>query len=233
MSQGEGERLKRDRVLSVWMGPTEKTAWQRSCDASSSRWVAQWCRETMSYAIRQNRAASLRPRPDADPRVVAEIRHLSGELNRETKHAHQLGFVPGDVEPIINRLLSLADLAAPSAASSASIPASERQSELVNVRLSDEELERWSTLSRECQFPRPATWVRYTVARLLDITLPPIQVPEPDGLATIRRDLAGVVTNCSQLRDVAGEWHSALAEKFDTFGVRSVDLLSRYRVEPS
>lgn len=222
--------MRRERVLSVHIGPTERTAWERARDASSSRWLAQWCREAMSYAIRQNRTAVVRRRVDADPQAVQAVHGLALELNQETKHAHQVGFVPVGVDQVATSLLDLARRCAPKQGDGAATTTSrEAQSELVNVRLSDDELAHWSALAETCGFARVATWVRYTLAEVLDVELPPIVQTVPEGLRSIRYDLSGAVTNFSQLRDVAGEWNEELSTKLDGFGAEAVALLRLYR----
>lgn len=222
--------MRREHVLSVHIGPTERAAWERARAASSSRWLAQWCRESMAFAIRQNRTAVLRKKVDADAHAVQTIHRLASQLNRETKHAHQVGIIPPEVDSVATSLLDLARRCAPGVGGqTGTASARETQSELVNVRLSDEELALWSALSETCGFERVATWVRYTLAGLLAVELPPIAQTAPEGLTAIRYDLGGAVTNFSQLRDVAGSWSDELAERFDHFGAEAVALLRLYR----
>lgn len=221
--------MTRQRVLSVRIGDAERSAWGASASASNSRWIAQWVRATIAYAIRENKCASVRRASDADPRAVSVIHSLALSLNDETRNAHQIGFVPEGVDEIVRDLFTAARRAAPGRRNPVVPSAHIRQSALINVRLSEEELQHWSDLAQASGFTRAATWVRYTIADLLGISLPPAVVFVPRGLQAIRYDLGGAVTNLSQLRDVAGDNHPRLAEQLDSFGTECVELLSLYR----
>lgn len=169
---------------------------------------------------------------DADAVLVGRVHELASTLNELTRSAHRLGYVPSRSREVVHECVRLCRRGLPTVAASQmdtpAVVASARQSELVNVRVDEHERAVWEAQADASGFPRASLWVRYLIAGTLDYALPPVRRTVPHGINSIRRDLAGVVTNLAQLRNVAEGWSEAARMEIDTEASDALRLLNDY-----
>jgi hypothetical protein len=209
----------RRHVIAVRLTATERAAWTAAREHSPWSDLACWAREIVADALarhgpgRRPGAAAVRVGVDA-----CQVEHLAARaaaLNAATRDSHRLGRVlPGACEHADElALLAVAAEArsrppAPPAGNDTTgplrpVPVGERQTHLVNIRLSTDERGRWQAAAAADGHPRTSGWVRSLVGALCGLAVPAPVPVAPPGLVQVRRQLAGAVTNLAQLADLA------------------------------
>ncbi len=216
--------------MSVRLTPSEHAAWAAALAASPWRSLAHWCREVVTDALTRapvvavDSASLVR---DVSSDDLARFVHLCGALNERAKDSNRLGRLVADSLATARAVVALGRALLPSVNAPES-GADERQTELVNVRLTEDEFAQWSAAAEGAGFGRVSAWVRHTVAGLLGYELPRESRTIPAGTAEVRRQLAGAVTNCAQLSELAQSYDADLGATFDDVHAEVVELLREY-----
>ncbi|WP_156666286.1 hypothetical protein [Rhodococcus sp. HS-D2] len=216
--------------MSVRLTPSEHAEWSAALAASPWRSLAHWCREVVADALTRAPVLALDGESlmrDVSGDEVTRFVHLCATLNERAKDSHRLGRVVADSLAAARAVVSRGRALLPTV-NVAESGVTERQTELVNVRLTDDEFARWSAAAEDAGFGRVSAWVRHTVAGLLGYELPRESRMVPAGIAEVRRQLAGAVTNCAQLSDLAQSYDVGMGEEFDAVHADVVDLLREY-----
>jgi hypothetical protein len=217
--------VRRDRVVSVRLEPRELAAWRRGVEASAWRSLAHWCREVVGDALSRSPLRS-GVSVDVAEEDAAGFAGLCAVLNARARDSNRLGAVVGDSLAAARAVVERAGSLVPDPAS-AGLPVWERdrRTELVNVRLSEEELAVWQGAADAAGYGRVATWVRHMVDDLVGVRRE--AGPRP-GEVGVRRQLAGAVNNLGQLADLAGTYDQVLAGRLAPLHEEATDLLARY-----
>lgn len=218
--------------MAVRLEPNEHAAWLAALAVSPWRSLAHWCREVVNDALTRSLSAptSVTELTDISPVECAQFVQLCAQLNERAKGSNRLGRVVADSLSSARSVVELASTLLPVVEERNSSPTTsdELRTKLVNIRLTDDEFDAWTSASQRAGYARVSTWVRHTVASLIGYTIAPVPLTVPDGLDEVRRNLAGAVTNLAQLSDIADNYDSVLAHKFTDVHVQIVDLLRRY-----
>jgi hypothetical protein len=153
--------------------------------------------------------------------------HLCVQLNERSKGSKRLGRVVADSLSSARAVAELAETLSPVVDKRKLSPATTRdlRTKLVNVRLTDDELEAWTNATQRAGYARVSTWARHVVASLVGYTTAPVVSTVPTGSGAVRKNLAGVVKNVAQLCDVAGNYDAGLSDEFAQIHARIADLL--------
>ncbi|RQO41140.1 hypothetical protein DBV08_30690 [Rhodococcus sp. KBW08] len=218
--------------MAVRLEPNEHAAWSAALAVSPWRSLAHWCREIVNDALSRSLTApdSATELADIPSSEAAHFAHLCAQLNERARGSNRLGRVVADSLSSAQFVADLARTLLP-VVEERKVPSSDSdqlRTKLVNVRLTDDEFDAWTSASKRAGYARVSTWVRHTVAALIGYTISPVPLTVPTGLEEVRKNLAGAVTNLAQLSDVAENYDAVLAQKFADIHVQIVDLLRRY-----
>jgi hypothetical protein len=226
----------RERVVSIRLTEAEHARWTAALAGSPWRSLAHWCREVLTDFLTRPAIASPAGVAEVSAADVEVFARACAGLNIRVKDGNRLGRVIAgslaageEVTGLANKLLPTL-LAADSADSAESIPVigRGRQTELVNVRLSASEFAQFEDAAHRAGCTRISSWARHSIAGLLGYRLAAQRHMIPLGVAEVRRQLAGAVTNLAQLVDLAEGYDTALADQFETVHTEVVALLREF-----
>jgi hypothetical protein len=202
--------------------------------------LAHWCREVLLDFLSRPPIASPAGVADVSAAEVEVFARACAGLNGRVKDGNRLGRVVAgslaageEVAGLAGKLLPtlvVSDSADAADAAEEPIPVIGwgRQTELVNVRLSASEFAAFEDAAHRAGFTRVSSWARHSIAGLLGYRLAARRHMIPLGVAEVRRQLAGAVTNLAQLVDLAEGYDTALADRFETVHTEVVALLREF-----
>jgi hypothetical protein len=230
----------RERVVSVRLTEAEHARWAGALAGSPWRSLAHWCREVLLDFLSRPPIASPAGVADVSAAEVEVFARACAGLNGRVKDGNRLGRVVAgslaageEVAGLAGKLLPtlvVSDSADAADAAEEPIPVIGwgRQTELVNVRLSASEFAAFEDAAHRAGFTRVSSWARHSIAGLLGYRLAARRHMIPAGVAEVRRQLAGAVTNLAQLVDLAEGYDTALADRFETVHTEVVALLREF-----
>jgi hypothetical protein len=223
-------------VVSVRLTPAEHAWWAGALAGSPWRSLAHWCREVLLDFLTRPPIASMpgvAGVADVSAAEVAVFARACAGLNGRVKDGNRLGRVIAgslaageEVAGLAGKLLP--SVVIPNSAESIPVIGRGRQTELVNVRLSASEFAAFEHAAHRAGFTRVSSWARHSIAGLLGYRLAARRHMIPVGVAEVRRQLAGAVTNLAQLVDLAEGYDTALADRFETVHTEVVALLREF-----
>jgi hypothetical protein len=223
----------RERVVSVRLTPAEHARWAGALAGSPWRSLAHWCREVLLDFLSRPPIASPAGVADVSAAEVEVFARACAGLNGRVKDGNRLGRVVAgslvageEVAGLAGKLLP--SVIIPDSAESIPVIGRGRQTELVNVRLSASEFAAFEDAAHRAGFTRVSSWARHSIAGLLGYRLAARRHMIPAGVAEVRRQLAGAVTNLAQLVDLAEGYDPALADRFETVHTEVVALLREF-----
>ena len=218
--------------MAIRLEPSEHAAWSAVLASSPWRSLAHWCREVVNDAVARSvpLAGARDELADISGDELTVFVASCAQLNERAKGSNRLGRVVADSLSAARAVVDSAEAFVPvvSQRDAVRLDGTIRRTKLVNVRLSDAELSRWTEEARRVGYGRVSTWVRHTVAALIGYEVEPVALTVPPGLAEVRLQLAGAVTNLAQLVDVAEEYDRGLSSVLAELHTRAVELLRRY-----
>jgi hypothetical protein len=227
-------------VVSVRLTEAEHARWAGALAGSPWRSLAHWCREVLLDFLSRPPIASPAGVADVSAAEVEVFARACAGLNGRVKDGNRLGRVVAgslaageEVAGLAGKLLPtlvVSDSADAADAAEEPIPVIGwgRQTELVNVRLSASEFAAFEDAAHRAGFTRVSSWARHSIAGLLGYRLAARRHMIPAGVAEVRRQLAGAVTNLAQLVDLAEDYDTALADRFETVHTEVVALLREF-----
>jgi hypothetical protein len=220
----------RERVVSVRLSEAERARWADAVSRSPWGSLAHWCRAVLTDHLARTATVAAPGVVDVSAAEVEAFACACALLNTQARDSNRLGrIVAGslaageDITRVAGKLLS--SVGVPDSAESIPVLLPGRQTELVNVRLSAGEFAAFEDAAHRAGFTRVSSWARHSIAGLLGYRLPAKRRAIPAGVAEVRRQLAGAVTNLAQLVDLAEGYDAALAARFDTVHAEVVGLL--------
>lgn len=218
--------------MAVRLEPSEHAAWSAVLASSPWRSLAHWCREVVNDAVVRSvpLAGARHELADISGDELAVFVAVCAQLNERAKGSNRLGRVVADSLSAARAVVESAEAFVPVVEQRdvVRLDGGSRRTKLVNVRLSDAELTRWTEEAHRVGYGRVSTWVRHTVAALIGYEVAPVALTIPAGLSEVRSQLAGAVTNLAQLVDVAEGYDAGLTAELAAVHSRSVELLGRY-----
>jgi hypothetical protein len=227
----------RERVVSVRLTPAEHARWAGALAGSPWRSLAHWCREVLLDFLTRPAIASPAGVADVSAAEVEVFARACAGLNGRVKDGNRLGRVLAGSLAAGEEVAGLAGKLLPTLIVSDSADAAEepipvigrgRQTELVNVRLSASEFAAFEDAAHRAGFTRVSSWARHSIAGLLGYRLAARRHMIPVGVAEVRRQLAGAVTNLAQLVDLAEGYDTVMADRFETVHTEVVALLREF-----
>jgi hypothetical protein len=227
----------RERVVSIRLTEAEHARWAGALAGSPWRSLAHWCREVLTDFLSRPPIASPAGVADVSAAEVEVFARACAGLNGRVKDGNRLGRVVAGSLAAGEEVARLAGKLLPSVVIPDSADAAEepipvigrgRRTELVNVRLSAGEFAAFEDAAHRAGFTRVSSWARHSIAGLLGYRLAARGHMVPVGVAEVRRQLAGAVTNLAQLVDLAEGYDTALADRFDTVHTEVVGLLREF-----
>lgn len=219
---------RRARVVAVRITVEEHELWELARSRSPWRSLAHWCREVVADGLSRlpapDRPGTLAAYGEVPTELGDRLAEVCARLNRSARASNTLGrLTPEAVER--------AELVTGAAAATTAVVAAGRrpaagavppvrltvsaeaaQQRLVNVRLSTSEHADWTAAAAAAGWASVGGWARAFVGGLLGVVVPYPSTAATDATRAAVRELAGAVTNLSQLAAVAEDQDDAARE---------------------
>ncbi len=222
------DRALRARVVAVRITPDEHRLWELARSRSPWRSLAHWCREVVADGLLRlpapERPGTLAAYGEVPADLGDRLAEVCARLNRSARATNTLGRVtPEAVERA--ELVTAAAAAATAVVAAGrrpptgavppirlTVPAEAAQQRLVNVRLSTPEHADWTAAAAAAGWTSVGGWTRAFVGGLLGVAVPYPPAASTDATRAAVRELAGAVTNLSQLAAVAQDQDTAATD---------------------
>ncbi len=218
----------RGRVVAVRITSAEGELWELARSRSPWRSLAHWCREVVTDGLLRlpvpERPGTLAVYGEVPADLGDRLAQVCAQLNGSARASNTLGRVtPEAVERA--ELVTAAAAAATAVVASGrrpatgpvppirlTVPAETARQRLVNVRLSASEHADWTAAAAAAGWTSVGGWTRAFIGGLLGVAVSYPPSAATDATRAAVRELAGAVTNLSQLAAVAQDQDTAAAD---------------------